>query len=82
MRPVAAPRFLRYAEEGRKAIASGRFDKVPPELEVTLGGGYLFHSVPTGAWLEWGRELIARSARGQEFAGPSPRVRTCLVRST
>ena len=62
--------FLRYAEEGRKAIASGRFDKVPPELEVTLGGGYLYSHGPDRS-VEWGRELIARSARGQEFAGPS-----------
>ena len=61
--------FLRYAEEGQKAIASGRFDDVPPELETILGGGYLYSLGPDRS-VEWCRAVIARSARGQQLVGP------------
>ena len=62
--------FLRYAQEGQKAIASGRFDDVPPELEIILGGGYMY-SQGLDQTVEWFRAVIARSARGQELAGPT-----------
>ena len=70
--PVTGRRddFLKYSEEGQKAIASGRFDDVPPELEITIGGGYMYSHGPDRS-IAWGRALIARSARGQELAGPS-----------
>ena len=62
--------FLRYAEEGQKAIASGRFDEVPPHLEVILGGGYMYSQGPDRS-VEWFRAVVARSARGQELVGPT-----------
>jgi predicted ATPase len=62
--------FLRHAQEGQKAIASGRFDDVPPELEIILGGGYMY-SPGLDLTVEWFRAVIARSARGQELAGPT-----------
>ena len=62
--------FLRYAEEGRKAIASRRFDDVPPEYEATLGGGYMYSHGPDRS-VEWCRALIARSARGKVLIGPT-----------
>jgi predicted ATPase/class 3 adenylate cyclase len=62
--------FLRYAEEGPRAITSGRFDEVPPHLEVILGGGYMYSQGPDRS-VEWFRAVVARSARGQELVGPT-----------
>jgi predicted ATPase len=62
--------FLRYAEESQKAIASGRFDDVPPGFEVILGGGYMY-SQGLDQTVEWFRAVIARSVRGRELAGPT-----------
>jgi hypothetical protein len=62
--------FLRYAEEGQKAIASGGFDEVPPHLEVILGGGYMYSQGPDRS-VDWFRAVVARSARGQELVGPT-----------
>ncbi|MBE1550960.1 putative ATPase/class 3 adenylate cyclase [Mycobacterium sp. OAS707] len=62
--------FIRYADAGASAIASGRFDDVPPFLEVLLGGGYMYmQDVRRG--VEWGRAVIERSARGPELVGPT-----------
>jgi predicted ATPase len=62
--------FVKYAEEGQKAVASGRFDEVPPHFEVILGGGYMYsQSLDRSA--EWCRAVIARSARGKELIGPT-----------
>jgi hypothetical protein len=61
-----------YAEAGRAAIASGRFDSVPYDAECWLGGGYIMKGQPQG-WVELCRNMIARDS------WPHPHARSALV---
>ena len=51
--------FLVYIAAAEDAVASGRFDAAPIELEATLGGGFLY-SADAEQCIEWGRRLLAR----------------------
>ena len=50
-----------YAESGRLAIESGRFDEVPYEFEVALGATYATAGGPD-QWVELCRNIIARGS--------------------
>ena len=50
-----------YAESGRLAIESGRFDEVPYEFEVALGATYATAGEPD-QWVELCRNIIARGS--------------------
>ena len=63
---------LGYAEAGRLAITSGRFDQVPSEIEPALGSPYVLKGAPE-RWVELCRNLITRSS------GPRTWTRVCLV---
>ena len=52
--------FQAYAEASRKAIASGDFDDVPPELATALAAGFNTIGRPDLA-VEWCRSIIART---------------------
>ncbi len=58
---------LRYAEAGRIAISSGRFDPVPYDFESWLGGPYIWTGVPE-RWLELCRNMIAGGRSAHYFA--------------
>jgi predicted ATPase len=61
-----------YADAGWLAIASGRFDEVPFELEVWAGGGYVSKGQPE-RWVELSRNVIARRPGAHTVA------RACLA---
>ena len=48
-----------YGEAGQLLIGSGRFDDVPYEFEVSLGGAYVMRGEPE-RMAEWCRKVIAR----------------------
>ena len=50
-----------YAEEGLRAINSGRFDAVPFGFAYELGGVYITKGDPS-RWIEMCRNIIAGSA--------------------
>ncbi len=56
-----------YAEAGRLAIESGRFDEVPYEFEVALGATYATTG-QTDQWVELCRNIIARKPRTHVLA--------------
>jgi predicted ATPase len=61
-----------YADAGWQAVASGRFDEVPFELEAWAGGGYILKGQPE-RWVELCRNVIARQPGAHTVA------RACLV---
>jgi predicted ATPase/class 3 adenylate cyclase len=56
-----------YAEAGRVAIDSGRFDPVPYDFESWLGGPYIWTGAPE-QWLELCRNMIAKGRGTRYFA--------------
>jgi tetratricopeptide (TPR) repeat protein len=51
--------FLLYVAAAEEAVASGRFDPAPIELEATLGGGFLY-SADAEQCIAWGHRLLLR----------------------
>jgi len=56
-----------YAEDGKLAIASGRFDEVRYELEASLSGVYMTTG-QTEPWVELCRNMIARWPDAHTYA--------------
>ena len=63
-----------YGEAGLVLLESGRFDQLPHEGEVWLGGAYLAKGWPE-RWVEVCRNVLARSPSTHAFA------RACLVQA-
>ena len=61
-----------YADAGWGAMASGRFDKVPFELDAWAGGAYVANGQPE-RWVELSRNVIAREPGSHTVA------RACLT---
>jgi len=59
---------VRYAEAGRLAITSGRFDEVPYDFEAAaLGGGYITKGQPE-RWLDLCRNMIGQTPGAHTYA--------------
>ena len=56
-----------YAEDGKLAIASGRFDQVRYEFEASLGGVYMAKG-DTERWVDLCRNMIARWPDAHTYA--------------
>jgi predicted ATPase/class 3 adenylate cyclase len=63
---------LGYCEAGQLAVASGHFDDVPYDFDVSIGGGYVTAGQPQRC-VEWCHNVVARSP------GPHTYARSCLV---